>query len=1093
MQSIKRDAPPALDKKGKLRQEVLSLNRSVSAIIPFYGDARAVGVTLASVARQLPRKALEIIIVDCQATRSDADASADERAARQKRRNLVSRYSRLRKTVVASLDVGSARNARLAGAAMAHGDYLLFLNEGDALDGSLLGEALVLAEAAGADLAVADTAVKWPGDKGVEAYSADEYRFRDDGDFFADYLERAPEFWAWYFLGNKVIRRDLWERVVGAVAARLEAVGKPRFYGEDLTIATALWREAQRAIRVAGKYVAFDWDKEDAFIKEAMVSPMEVIKDVKSSLDFLYECLGEDDEAFFPVSDAFVRRFWWRSEWTLRGEAREKAREELERLFYVDDLEYAGDGECVGAKVEREGLFEKEEEYVSAKEIHVYVAMHKEAYVPRENRYIVPIQVGAALSEERFEGMAHDDEGDNISEKNRRYCELTGQYWAYKNDAGADYYGFWHYRRYFAFSEDAEDEWGVISCESLNEESLKRFLIDEPHIAEAVDNYDIIVPPEWECVEEGKKYTIHEHWSRHLQREDLDLTIKLVLKKYPLYYDALMSVLYSDRAIFCNMFIMKKELFQEYSAFLFDILAEFERESDHSRYNIEQFRTIGHIAERLLAVYVRFIESARPETRVLYLSKVLFNDTRPYAVVKPLALDGKVISIVLACNDAYMRYTDVLLRSILDNANADYRYDVVIMHRDVSEQNIQTAKDIFSGNDNFTLRFADITRNFEKYKRVHVDRHLTVETYYRFLVTDVFKEYDRVLYLDCDMVVNADISALYFTDLEGYYAAAVRDIDFIAKCVKDTEFCQKNVLRYVKIDDYFDYFQAGMILFNVSEIRKRFTSEKLFETALSRNWFFHDQDVLNHLFKGRVKYVDFKWNLFSLLETGSAREMLVRDYLAAGFAESYWKAINNPGIVHFAGVPKVWDDLDVNLSHIFWKYARRSPYYETLLKSMLIGDGKETGWFIFYGERKAENTGVKFFRIVNSGDVWNSVLCAIDFMYCTGENVLYTDTLLVNAQLYPHEQYSAWLNVQQFHWEKGLKIFTENIGFTVDNAKSITIWARYISQFQGFSFSARILESRNIEKPKIVIENRQFVRETVELPKEVRYGGGGLL
>jgi lipopolysaccharide biosynthesis glycosyltransferase len=670
---------------------------------------------------------------------------------------------------------------------------------------------------------------------------------------------------------------------------------------------------------------------------------------------------------------------------------------------------------------------------------------------------------------------------------------LTAQYWAYKNETAADYYGFWHYRRYFAFSDEVEDEWGVIPCQSLNEEALKRFQIDERHISEVVDTYDIVIPTEWECVEGGKKYTVYEHWCKHFQKEDLDLVIKLVLKRYPQYYDALMDVLYSDRAIFCNMFIMKKALFEEYSAFLFDILEEFEKESDHTRYNIEQYRTIGHIAERLLAVYVRRIEATRPETKVLYLSRVQFNDTRPYAVIKPLDVDKRSVAIVLACNDAYMCYTDVLLRSIADNANVDYHYDIVILHRGITERNRQIAQDIFSRNSNFTLRFADVTRNFEKYEHVHVDRHLTLETYYRFLVPDLFKDYDRVLYLDCDMVVNRDITELYFTDLEGYYAAVVRDIDFIAKCVESKEFFQKNILKHLKINDYFDYFQAGMILFNVPEIRKRFTSEKLFETALSHKWHFHDQDVLNHLLNGKVRYVDLKWNVFSLLEQGSDRSMLVKDYLAAGFAEGYREAVNNPYIVHFAGVPKPWDDLTVDLSPVFWKYARNSPYYESLLHNLLIGEGVRTSWFIFFKEKEGENTGVKFFRITNPGEAWSSILCVIDFVFCTGVDTSYTDTLFVNAQVYPHEQHGSWMTVKQFHWEKGAPIFTENIGFTIDNAKSITIWARYIGQFAGFSFTVRTLESRDIEKPKIVLENQHFIRETVELPSNIKYvtGGGG--
>ena len=78
--------------------------------------------------------------------------------------------------------------------------------------------------------------------------------------------------------------------------------------------------------------------------------------------------------------------------------------------------------------------------------IKIYVVCHKKSYVPK-NPYLYPIQVGASIAGTRLSDMLDDDEGDNISEKNKSYCELTAQYWAWKND-DADYYGFFHYRRY---------------------------------------------------------------------------------------------------------------------------------------------------------------------------------------------------------------------------------------------------------------------------------------------------------------------------------------------------------------------------------------------------------------------------------------------------------------------------------------------------------------------------------------------------------------------------------------------------------------------------------------------------------------------
>ena len=104
--------------------------------------------------------------------------------------------------------------------------------------------------------------------------------------------------------------------------------------------------------------------------------------------------------------------------------------------------------------------------------IKIYVVCHKPSYVP-PNPYLYPIQVGTALAKEALEGMLHDNEGDNISKKNKSYCELTAQYWAWKNEE-ADYYGFFHYRRYFSFDSELnrDDGWGNIAYDRITEDVI---------------------------------------------------------------------------------------------------------------------------------------------------------------------------------------------------------------------------------------------------------------------------------------------------------------------------------------------------------------------------------------------------------------------------------------------------------------------------------------------------------------------------------------------------------------------------------------------------------------------------------------------
>ena len=78
--------------------------------------------------------------------------------------------------------------------------------------------------------------------------------------------------------------------------------------------------------------------------------------------------------------------------------------------------------------------------------IKIYVATHKKVPMPEKSIY-QPIRVGAALNEDDF-GYVRDDTGDNISNKNKNFCELTATYWILKND-NSDIVGLKHYRRYF--------------------------------------------------------------------------------------------------------------------------------------------------------------------------------------------------------------------------------------------------------------------------------------------------------------------------------------------------------------------------------------------------------------------------------------------------------------------------------------------------------------------------------------------------------------------------------------------------------------------------------------------------------------------
>ena len=976
----------------------------------------------------------------------------------------------------------SANELYLAGAEQATGDYILFTEDHIGYNSTYIAKAVQKMQNEQADLAFTDLVITW--NDGVSHRYIHE--IDTEGDIFGSYIKNAGKLFGLSSSETKLISRELWKKIKDDFTAHYESdENHTALCAGELILADLLWSNATKAVYVPEIFAIINWSEADTKISvygEERKSSR-IVSEINEALNFTSDICVKKNVSMVDYKEyaaEFLCRVIWRIGWINRG-----IKSGCEAVFGLSVPEYSLVDAFAGRIFTIDLLeYEKQSDSLYAgadMNIKIFVSMHKPSFVPEDNKYIVPIQVGTALTDERFPDMLHDDEGENISELNKMYCELTAQYWAWKNCHDADYYGFWHYRRYFSFNEN---ERFVVTYDALNEDSLASSNIDEKHIAEVCADYDIIVSDKWICSEDDKNMTVYEHWCKHFKKDDLDIAVKVILNKYPHFYSAVMDILQADRASYCNMFIMKKEFFEEYSAFCFDVLQETESLLDQKRYNIEEYRTMGHIAERLLAFFIRYIELTRPDIDICYLGRTQYGDTRPVAeIVHP----GKenCVSVMLACDDKYMKYTDVLLQSICENTSDEYFYDIVICHRNISEYNQKIAKDIFSGKSNILLRFADVTRNFEKYANVHIDRHLTYETYYRFLVLDIFKGYDRVLYLDCDMVVNTDLSKLFFTEMNGEYIAAVRDYDFIAQCVKQEEFYRKNILKYIDIDDFFNYFQAGVILFNLKTLKTKFTSQNLFNVALSRNWWFHDQDVLNCLLNGNIKYLDDRWNVFSLLDKGSDREIILNTVLAAEFAESYKRSVEEPRIIHYAGVPKVWDDTEVNLGYYFWKYARKSPYYETLLKNLIAGSSVKNDWITFIQEHDKDE-GVKFFTIKTVKENWSSDYAVIDFMYLSDHNKIETDTLTISVSMLPDSSGTGRLVTKQFTWEKGVPVISDNVLFALNENNDIDIYVRFVALYTGFSFTARTLESRNLLKPSVEVANHHFVSLAEALPSKAK-------
>ena len=133
---------------------------------------------------------------------------------------------------------------------------------------------------------------------------------------------------------------------------------------------------------------------------------------------------------------------------------------------------------------------------MNKRDVTILIATHKPAYFP-DNKYLLPVQVGATIASNKIPNVAYDNTGKNISDKNERYCELTALYWAWKN-IDSDYYGLWHYRRYMSFNENdglKQNIYGEHEIRKNIKDAIADIGLDsEKNIKDFVEQYDLILP-----------------------------------------------------------------------------------------------------------------------------------------------------------------------------------------------------------------------------------------------------------------------------------------------------------------------------------------------------------------------------------------------------------------------------------------------------------------------------------------------------------------------------------------------------------------------------------------------------------------------
>lgn len=278
--------------------------------------------------------------------------------------------------------------------------------------------------------------------------------------------------------------------------------------------------------------------------------------------------------------------------------------------------------------------------------------------------------------------------------------------------------------------------------------------------------------------------------------------------------------------------------------------------------------------------------------------------------MKSLSQYGKKaeIPIFFACDEGFVKYTMVSMKSIMENADRSRKYHIYILHMGITEAT--QAKVLAMADEEFAIDFVDVTDKMRSIAdKLPIRDYYSNTTYFRLFIPDMFPQYRKALYIDSDTIVVGNIAELYDHKLGKLYAGVCPD-----RVVAQTDILGDYVEKVLGVKRA-RYFNAGVMLMNCSQFRENHLLDEFLE--MLHIYLFvvaQDQDYLNLICKNQVLYMEPKWNAQVFGELACPEEEV--------------------GLFHFNMAAKPWHYEDCRLAEYFWKYAKMTADYDAIKEGL---------------------------------------------------------------------------------------------------------------------------------------------------------------
>lgn len=282
-----------------------------------------------------------------------------------------------------------------------------------------------------------------------------------------------------------------------------------------------------------------------------------------------------------------------------------------------------------------------------------------------------------------------------------------------------------------------------------------------------------------------------------------------------------------------------------------------------------------------------------------------------------------MISIAFICDDNYAMPTAVAITSIKMHQSIFTRYRIKVIGIDLSSENcarLEALSDFWGEVEVVRSQLSESQK-----KVVQIRERVSHAALMKFQLPSLFPDCDKVLYIDSDTLIQGDLSKLYRMNIDNYYAAVVADVITVRGSLKHLRFLDFKPSHY---------FNSGVLLLNLKKMRADNIPDKLLDYRLNGKNHFMDQDALNVVFDGNVKWISPYYNMLNCFFEWEKMDFL-RNFYATNFPSDVVECFREATILHLGDTKKPWKYDCGYLTNLYRVYYGYSSYQDLDMGALL--------------------------------------------------------------------------------------------------------------------------------------------------------------